>query len=139
VIATAQPGAEADFVQDLGAAHVVDYTGDVVAQVRAIAPDGVSAALHLAGDGAQLADLLAPGGRFASTLGYSPDQLAGRDATATMVMANPDPSTLDRLAADVAEGRLRVPITRSYALHEVPQALADFAAGTIGKLGVTLP
>src|SRR5829696_1024480 len=74
VIATARPGEEADFVTELGAQHTVDYTGDVPAQVRAIAPDGVDAIVHLAGDGAELAELLAPGGKIGSTMGYGADQ-----------------------------------------------------------------
>jgi NADPH2:quinone reductase len=138
VIATAKPGAEADLVRDLGAAHVVDYSRDLPAQVRAIAPDGVHAVLHLAGDGGQLAALLAPGGRLASTLGFGPQALGRTDATAVPVMANPDRSTLDRLAADAAAGRLRIPVTRTYPLSQVPQALADFGAGAVGKFAVTV-
>lgn len=138
VIATAEPGAQADFVRDLGAAHVVDHTAGLAAQVRAIAPDGVPAALHLAGDGAAVADLLAPGGRLASTLFYGQEQAGQRDITATAIMANPDRATLDRLAAEVAAGRLRVPLTRTYPLADTPQALADFAAGTLGKIGISL-
>ena len=138
VIATAKPGAEAALVQQLGAAHVVDYTGDLAGQVRAIAPAGVHAALHLAGDGAQLADLLAPGGRLASTLGFGPEALSRADATAISVMANPDRSTLERLAADAAAGRLRIPVTRTYPLDDVPRALADFGAGAVGKFAVTV-
>lgn len=74
IIATARPGTEADFVTGLTDAEidVVDYSGDLVAQVRAIAPGGVDAVLHLAGDGDQLADLLRPGGRIASTLMFVP-------------------------------------------------------------------
>jgi NADPH:quinone reductase-like Zn-dependent oxidoreductase len=139
VIATARPGAESDFVRDLGAHDVVDYTGDLAAQLRALVPGGVPAVVHLAGDGAQVADLLAPGGRLASTLGFGPEALAGREATAIAVMANPDAATLDRLAADVAAGRVRVPVTRRYGLHEAPQAFGDFADGALGKLAVTVP
>ena len=134
VIATARPGAEADFVLGLGAAHVVDYTSHLAAQVRAIAPDGVPAVLHLAGDAEQLAGLLAAGGRIASTLGFGRDQ----HPAAVAVMADPNPVTLDRLAADAASGALRVPITRTYPLEETPQALADFAAGSLGKLAITV-
>ncbi len=64
VIATARPGDDADFVRGLGAAHSVDYTGDVAAQVRAIRPNGVDVVLHFAGDGAQLGELLVPGGAW---------------------------------------------------------------------------
>jgi NADPH:quinone reductase-like Zn-dependent oxidoreductase len=134
VIATARPGAEEEFVRGLGATHVVDYVGDVVAQVRAIAPDGIPAVVHLAGDAEQLAGLLATGGRLVSTLGYGPDQ----HAAATAVMASPATTTLERLAADAASGRLRAPITRTYPLAEVPQALADFGGVHHGKLGITV-
>ena len=134
VIATARPGAEEEFVRGLGAAHTVDYGGDLTAQVRAIAPDGVTAVAHLAGDAGRLAGLLAAGGRLASTLGFGPEQ----HPAAVAVMASPEAATLDRLAADAAGGRLRVPITRTYTLEEAPQALADFAAGSLGKLAVTV-
>ncbi len=134
VIATARPGAEEEFVRGLGATRVVDYTGDLSAQVRAIAPQGVPAIVHLAGDAQQLTDLLAAGGRIASTLGYGPDQ----HPAAVAVMANPDAATLDRLAADAASGGLRVPITRTYPLEEAPQALADFSGPHHGKLGITV-
>ena len=59
-------------------------------------------------------------------------------ARATAVMANPDPDTLDRLAVDAVGGRLRVPITHTYELTELPQAIADFSAGKLGKLAVTV-
>ena len=100
VIATARPGAEEEFVRGLGATHVVDYTGDLGAQVRAIAPDGV--ARHRA-PGRRRRAARRParaGGRIASTLGFGPDQ----HAAAVAVMANPDAATLDRLAADAASG-----------------------------------
>lgn len=76
--------------------------------------------------------VLASGGRVAR---FGSDQ----HAAATAVMANPDPATLDRLAVDAAAGRLRVPITRTYDLAEVPQAITDFSAGKLGKLAVSLP
>lgn len=116
------------------ASHVVDYTGDLGAQVRAIAPAGVPAVVHLAGDGGELAGLLAEGGRLVSTLGYGADG----DPAAVAVMASPDAATLEQLAADVASGALRVPIARSYALDQAPQALADFVAPHTGKLSLSV-
>ena len=50
MVATPRPGKETDFVCDLGASHVVDYTGDLTSQVRAIAADGLAAVVHLAGN-----------------------------------------------------------------------------------------
>lgn len=133
VIATARPGAT-EFVRRLGATDVVDHTNDVAAQVRAISPDGVDVVLHFAGDVDVLAGLLTDKGRLASTRVLGPDQ----HPAAVAIMASPTVATLDRLAADVAAGQITVPVTRTYALAEVPAAFADFAAGTIGKLAVTV-
>jgi NADPH:quinone reductase-like Zn-dependent oxidoreductase len=138
VIATAMPGDEEDFVRDLGASHSVDYTDDVAAQVRAIRPGGVEAVLHFAGDGAALGELLVSGGRLASTLIMSPDQLPVPNASVSGVFANPDAATLDRLAAECAAGRLKTPIQQTYALDRIGEAFAAFAAGTRGKLAVSV-
>jgi NADPH:quinone reductase-like Zn-dependent oxidoreductase len=134
VIATARPGQEADFVRGLGAHEVVDHTGDLPAQVRQVAPEGVDVIVHLAGDGATLAALLTEKGRIASTVGFGPDQ----HPAAAFIMANPAPGTLDRLAGEVAAGRLTVPVGRTYRLTDVPAAFGDFAGGTLGKLGITV-
>ena len=134
VIATARPGAEKEFVRKLGAVHVVDYAGDLEAQVRALAPDGVDAVLHFAGDASQLVGLLRADGRLVSTVGFGPDQ----HSAAVALLADPDVATLERLAADVANGRIKLPITRTYPLEEARQALADFPAGTVGKFAVSV-
>ncbi|MFJ4920104.1 NADP-dependent oxidoreductase [Streptomyces sp. NPDC088725] len=139
VIATARPGAGADFVAGLtdSGVRVVDFTGDLDAQVRALAPDGVDAVLHLAGDGGLLAGLLRPGGRMASTLGFGPDAVQGQDVTAHAVMADASAQTLTKLAADAVSGALRVPVTATYTLEQTPEAFAAFGAGALGKLAVT--
>lgn len=138
VIATAKPGMETDFVRQLGAANTIDYTGDVVAGVRAQFPNGVDAVIHLAGDGIALTDTLVPNGRIASTLLINPEMFADRPVKATGIIANPEPTRLEYLASEAAAGRLRISIERSYTLEQVPQAFADFAAGTLGKLAITL-
>ncbi len=138
VIATAKPGDEENFVRDLGASHGVDYTGDLAAQVRGIRPGGVEAVLHFVGDGAALGELFVSGGRLASTLIMSSDQLPVPNARVSGVFANPDAATLDRLADEVAAGRLETPIQQTYALDRVDEAFAAFAAGTRGKLAVSV-
>jgi NADPH:quinone reductase-like Zn-dependent oxidoreductase len=138
VIATARPGKEADFVSGFGAGQTVDYAGDITTQVRRIYPDGVDAAIHLAGDGFELAELVRAGGRFASTLGLGPDNFVDRDLEATSVIAMPTGDVLDELAARALRGELEVPIERTYKLEEVPGALDDFAQGTLGKFGVSV-
>ncbi|MFI7704318.1 NADP-dependent oxidoreductase [Nonomuraea sp. NPDC049480] len=142
VIATARPGAETDFVTGLTGTpiHLVDFTGDLPAQVCALAPEGVDAVLHLAGDGPQLASLLRPGGRLASTLGLTADAVTGTvpggNVTVHTIMADPNPHTLAVLAEQAASGALRVPVTATYPLEQAPEALAAFGAGTLGKLAV---
>jgi NADPH:quinone reductase-like Zn-dependent oxidoreductase len=139
VIATARPGAEADFVTGLTAAdvHVVDHTGDLGAQIRAIAPDGVDVVLHLAGDGVELAGLLGKGGRIASTRGLTPDAVEIQDVTVHPIMADPNNQTLTALAEQAAAGKLRVPVTATYPLEQAPQAFTAFSEGTLGKIAVT--
>jgi NADPH:quinone reductase-like Zn-dependent oxidoreductase len=134
VIATAAPGTGADFVRAHGADEVVDPQGDLALQVKALAPGGVDAIAHLAGDPAVLLPLLADGGRLASTLGFGADQ----HPAATAIMASPDTATLDRLGAAVAAGTVKVTVTRTVTLEEVPAAIADFPAGTLGKHAVAI-
>ncbi|GAA2654262.1 NADP-dependent oxidoreductase [Streptomyces vastus] len=139
VIATARPGTQTDFVTGLTEAevHVVDFTGDLPAQVRAIAPDGVDAVLHLAGDGAVLAGLLRPGGQLASTTGLTQDAVEGQDVTVHTIMAKPNAQTLTALAVQVVSGALRVPVTATYPLERATEAFAAFGAGTPCKIAVT--
>ncbi|MFJ9010157.1 NADP-dependent oxidoreductase [Streptomyces canus] len=139
VIATARPGAQTDFVTGLTGAevHVVDFTGDVEGQVRAIAPDGVDAVLHLAGDGAALAALLRPGGQLASATGLTQDDVKGHDVTVHTIMGSPDAQILTSLAEQVASGALRVPVTATYPLEQATQAFAAFGASTPGKIAVS--
>jgi NADPH2:quinone reductase len=138
VIATAKPGQEEAFVRELGAAQTVDYDADVTDGVLTLRPEGVDAVIHLAGDARRLVDALKPGGRYASTLLFSPEMYAGWPVSVVGVTASPDGERLASLAHEVAAQRLRVPIQRSYTLDEIAQAFTDFAAGTCGKLAVTI-
>uniref|UniRef100_UPI003F4937E5 zinc-binding dehydrogenase n=1 Tax=Nonomuraea bangladeshensis TaxID=404385 RepID=UPI003F4937E5 len=97
----------------------------------------MDAVLHLAGDGVQLAGLLRPGGRLASTLGLSADAVEGSGVTVRAIMADTNAQTLGSLAAQAASGALRVPVTATYPLEQAPKAFADFGAGVLGKLAVT--
>ena len=138
VIATASTDEEIAFVKEHGADDVVDYRGNLGAAVGEKQRHGVEAVLHFAGDGAALAALLTSGGRIASTLGLTREQLGRDDVTLTPIMANPVTATLTKLADVAAAGAIRVPVTRTYRLEDVPQGLAEFAAGTLGKLAVRI-
>ena len=130
VIATARPGAEEAFVRSLGADETVDRRGNALMALR---PDGVHSVVHLAGDPLELTEVVDSGGRFASTLGFG---AAEGELSVSSVMATPNRTTLDRLAVDLAAGRLVAPVQRTYTLDQVPQALSDFADGKLGKLVV---
>ena len=79
-----------------------------------------------------------PGGRFASTLGVGPDQLSEKDLEATAVVAMPTRDVLDTLAEKVVAGELQVAIGRTYQLEQVPQAIKEFAQGSLGKFAVII-
>jgi NADPH:quinone reductase-like Zn-dependent oxidoreductase len=137
VIATAKPGAESDFVGALAEVHLVDYTQDLPAQVRAHAPDGVDAVLHLAGDLAELTALTRDGGAVVSALA-APDAPEGRTLRTAMIMASPSVDTLATLAGHVAAGALSVPVTSVYDLDQAAAAFAAFGAGAVGKIALTV-
>jgi NADPH:quinone reductase-like Zn-dependent oxidoreductase len=137
VIATARPEAAA-YVTGLGADETVDYAADASAAVRAQHPDGIDAIVHTAGDGVQLATLLKPGGRIASTIGLTAEQVGGTSVQVAPVMAMPTTDILDRLATAVVKGDLTVPIHRTYQLQDAGRALQDFTAGKLGKLAIAV-
>jgi len=143
LLVTARPGPESAFVRQLADTemHLLDYTGgtdDVAVQARRAAPRGVDAALHLAGDGVVLARLLRAGGRIASTLGLGPESVGDPSVTTHAVLASPNRATLERLAADVVSGVIRVPVTAVYPLERAPEAFAAFTAGAMGKIVITM-
>ena len=139
VLATARPGEASDFVRGLGADAAIDYTGDLAAEVRTAAPEGVTAVVHAAGDVAALAALLNPDGRLVSALGATAGQAGRDDITVTGVMAVAEPGKFAALLASVTAGTLRVPVARSYPLDQATQALADFSGHKLGKLVITVP
>jgi NADPH2:quinone reductase len=138
VIATAHTEEQRAHVTALGAHETVDYREGAAAAVLTRHPEGIDAVIHLAGDAAALLRVLRTGGRFVSTLISSPEQLPATTATVVPVYANPAPATLERLAENQSTGKTAVTIQRTYRLDEAPAALTDFAAGTLGKLVITI-
>jgi NADPH:quinone reductase-like Zn-dependent oxidoreductase len=137
VIATARPGEETAYVIDLGAAHAVDYTGDLVAAVRAITPDGVDKALHAAGDATAISQVVRIGGSVATTLGQTAEQAGRDDITIHPIMATATADKLSTLLNHAADGRLRVHVDATIPLERAHEALQIFTQGTRGKVLVT--
>jgi NADPH:quinone reductase-like Zn-dependent oxidoreductase len=136
VLGTARPGDE-DFVRGLGAAHAIDYTGDIAAAVAAVVPDGVTAVAHAAGDAATVGAVLRPGGRLASVVGATPEQVGRDDVTVTGVLATDTPQKVGALLAAVAAGDLKVPFARTFAFDNAASAVGAFGFQKLGKLVVT--
>jgi NADPH:quinone reductase-like Zn-dependent oxidoreductase len=137
VVATAHTDDEQTLVRELGAAHTIDHTADVDAQVRALAPNGVDAVLNFAGEPTALAPLVRAGGRLSSTLLMSADQLPAENVAVTAIYANPDRATLERLAQHHVDG-VRVVVQATYPLEQADAAFAAFGAGTLGKIVITV-
>jgi NADPH2:quinone reductase len=153
VLATTRQPDRVAALKGIGVDHVLVDDGDVAAQVRAIVPDGVDAALELVGTNT-LPDTLratAVHGVVCFTgmlsnqwtvadfypIDYIPSgvRLTGYGGEAADLPGDVLQGYLDAVAA----GRLTVPIHRTYALDEIAQAHADMEDGrATGKL-VVLP
>jgi NADPH:quinone reductase len=121
------------YLHGLGVGKLIDRDEDVAAAVRDAHPEGVDAILDLVSQ-APDASLLKDGGRLASPLGA-----AGDGAGRFNLMAVPAPANLERLAALLAAGTLRVPIERTYPLEQGAEALQALSTThTQGKLGMSI-
>jgi NADPH:quinone reductase-like Zn-dependent oxidoreductase len=130
VIGTASPGNH-DYLRELGAEPVA-YGDGLVDQVRRLSPGGVSAALDLVGGEALevTPELLTPKGRWASIVDPSVTELGGR-----YVFVRPDPHDLSALASLADDGRLTVPVAKTFPLTEAAEAQRLNAEGhTRGKI-----
>jgi NADPH:quinone reductase len=138
VIATAHSAEEIELVTNLGAADIVDYRGDVVKQVRSLSPDGVDVVLHFAGDPAPLVAVVKPGGTLVSTMLRSAENVPAENVKVVSIYARPSTATLDRVARHQAEKHTTVTVQRVYDLEQTGEAIEQFAAGTLGKLVISI-
>jgi NADPH:quinone reductase-like Zn-dependent oxidoreductase len=138
VLATGRRGHD-QRLHDLGAAEVIDYVDDDVADVVSrMRPAGVDVLIDLVNDQSEvtrLASLVREGGKVASAcFGADPDVLAGREITASNVVAtHADPELLGRLVALVDAGKLRAAYDERRALDDVPAVVAELGSGRSRK------
>lgn len=138
VVATASSQEEIELVTRLGAAHTVDYHGDVAQQVAALYPEGVDVVLHFAGASLPLVPAVKQGGTFVSTMLQSAADVPAEGVEVVSIYASPTADTLDRVARHQAEEHTTVTVQRVYALDQAGVAFGDFAAGTLGKLVIAI-
>lgn len=134
VIGTAGPHNH-DHLRSLGAEPVA-YGAGLADEVRRLAPGGVSAALDLVGGEALdvTPELLTGKGRWASIVDPSVTERGGR-----YVFVRPDPTDLAALARLADDGRLTVPVAKTFPLSEAAEAQRLSAEGhTRGKIVLTM-
>jgi NADPH2:quinone reductase len=138
VIATGRTEEGRAMLTDLGAAQTVDYA-DLDAAVRAIAPDGVDAAVHLSGDPVAIAALVKDGGTFVSPLLYAPEMLPGSERLEFVAIAGYPTGDGLRYLADLAEsGDLRIIVDRELPFDEVAAGFEAFGHETLGNIVVLI-
>lgn len=154
VIGSARGDAQLEHVRRMGAAHVVDSRmGDIVAQVRAVAPHGVAGFIDFVkrvdskvmGVGEEQGHrefaaiahgILRPGGRASSvTNGGVPELM--RDIPFANVHSSPSLRNLDVIGSLIASGALLAPVHQRFAFEQLPEAFAALArGGVLGKIGI---
>ena len=105
--------ANAEYVRNLGAADIVDYTaGDVASQLQEKHPEGLAGVIDLYNDAqgaAALASVVRPGGRVVSPIAMGIDQaLADQQVTGQLVQAAVDRAA--ELAGMAAAGTIRAEV-----------------------------
>lgn len=134
VIATATGRDAEKLVKRLGAdAHFDAHSPDAFQQLRELAPDGIDAALALAG-GDRLEEclfLVRPGGRIAFPNGVEPEPRKRRGIRLLSYDGEADPTHYRRLARAAEEARLRVPIDAEFSLAQAVKAHRRLAKGHV--------
>ena len=134
VIGTASPGNH-DYLRSLGV-EPTTYGGGLVERVRALAPDGVDAALDAAGGGAlpALVELAGDPQHVVTVADY-----AGAEATGARFSGGPGTARAVHALRDVGEliesGRFTMPVARTFPLEQIAEAHRLSETGHVrGKL-----
>ncbi|MDH3730589.1 MAG: zinc-binding alcohol dehydrogenase family protein [Acidimicrobiia bacterium] len=152
VLSTTRSPAKADALEAIGVDHVLIDDGNVAAQVRAIVPDGVDAALELVGTptlpdtlrSTRVHGVVCFTGMLSNewtVKDFYPIDYIPRGVRLTAYgggAADLPTDVLQDFLDTVAAGNVSVPIHRVYGLDDIAQAHRDMEAGTAtGKLVVT--
>jgi NADPH:quinone reductase len=124
----------------LGADEVVEgHRRDLLSALRRLAPEGVDAALVLAGKGATRAlKVVKKGGRIAYPNGVEPEPTAPEGVTAQGYDGRSDPDVFERLNRLIGSGPFHVEIGRSYPLEQVAEAHRALNKHHLGKLALRI-
>jgi NADPH:quinone reductase-like Zn-dependent oxidoreductase len=134
VIATASDKDGAELVRKLGADEVLDpRSSDAAERLQQLAPDGINAALVLAGSEIleTCLDLVQHDGRIAYPNGVSPEPRKRRKIQVIAYNAEPGPKEFERLEHAAAQARLTVPIAETFPLEQAAKAHERLQQGHI--------
>lgn len=134
VIGTAG-AANQDYVRSLGATPV-EYGDGLVERVRGLAPDGVDAALDIAGYGV-VPDLIELTGEPTTVLSIADFTAPEQGAMVSTTPVN-QKAAFQEAARLFTAGKLSIPVQQSFPLEAAAQAHATSAAGhVVGRLVIT--
>ena len=125
VIGTAGPSNQ-DYLRSLGAIGVV-YGDGLAGRARAVAPDGIDAALDIAGSGVipELIELTGDPSRVLSIADFSAPEHGAQVSSTSVGTA----AALAEVARLFREGAFGIPVSRAFPLAEAGQAQQASAAG----------
>ena len=126
-----------DYLQKLGAVPTT-YGPGLLERVRALAPDGVDAALDIAGSGV-IPELIELTGEPAKVLSIADFNAPEYGAQVSDTFSNAA-AAFREAARLFSEGAFQLPVEKTFLLEQAGEAQAENAAGhTVGKLVVTVP
>ncbi|NTX07582.1 NADP-dependent oxidoreductase [Myxococcus sp. CA040A] len=142
VLAVASGADGVELMEKLGADKAVDGRSDDVAKaVRDFAPDGLDAALVLAG-GDKVNELLKAvvkkGGHIAYPNGVEPAPKGPEGVKATAYNGEANPKVLGRLNSLIESGPFHVEVSKVYRLDEVTRAHEAVGKHHLGKLALRI-
>jgi NADPH2:quinone reductase len=142
VIGTARGRAATKLVKKLGANAVIDPSKKkAFEQLRALAPDGIHAALALAGGRTlePLLDLMRRGGRVAYPNGVEPEPRRRPKVRVISYDGIVSPRHFERLNRAVKQARLQVPIAAIYPLAQAARAHERLKRGhVLGRIALRI-
>ncbi len=134
VIATASDSEGTELARKLGADALFDArSNDAAARLRQLAPDGIHAALVLAGSETLEAclDLVRYDGRIAYPNGVWPEPKKRRNIPVTAYDGTAGPKEFERLEHAATQARLSVPVAAVFPLEQAAKAHERIAQGHI--------
>jgi NADPH:quinone reductase-like Zn-dependent oxidoreductase len=134
VLATASGRAAASLVRSLGADAVIDARhSKAIGRLHTLAPNGIDAALVLAGGAAAEACLrfVRARGRVAYPNGVEPAPRHRRNVSVRAYDAKAGPKQFSQLERAIVDAELRVPIAAVYSLRRAPTAHARLERGHV--------